>query len=111
MKKGSFLKHLKRISIIFVLLIVFIAGCDEEVKGPDKNLAKLYVDLQVSQELYSYNQDTLKVKQDSIFAHYNTNMEKYRERIEAIPFNSAAWDTFFSYAQHYIDSLKTVNPD
>jgi len=106
MKKGYYLKHLKIISLGLLFLLNF---CSDESSIEEKKLAKIYVDMHLSQEFYSFNPDTLAIKQDSILKAYSVTREEFNRSIEAMPLNSEVWDSFFTYTQTYLDTLRKLN--
>lgn len=101
------MKLLKKIS--FVLLLFILSACDGTKEIDKKELAEVYVDLQLTQELYSYDPDSLMVKQDSVLEYYSLSRAEFNNAIEEIPMASAEWDTFFNHAQVYLDTLRARN--
>ncbi|GJQ61854.1 MAG: hypothetical protein SCALA702_09070 [Melioribacteraceae bacterium] len=101
------MKHLKKTSLVLLLLLIVACGGDKEIDK--KKLAEVYVDLQLTQELYSFDPDTLLVKQDSVLNFYSISRTEFNNAIENIPMASAEWDTFFNHAQLYLDTLRARN--
>ncbi|MBN2570634.1 MAG: hypothetical protein JXA68_00785 [Ignavibacteriales bacterium] len=86
---------------IFLILILLISSNCSDSKSDYENLAKVYVDLLVVQELYLYQTDSLEIKRQEIFSKYSIKEEDYLKALEQIP-DEESWDKFFNYANEYL---------
>jgi hypothetical protein len=90
-----------------MFLLVFV-GCEINEKPSSEKMAHLYVDILVAEEEFKNNGDSLKIAVDSLYSLYKIDEPKYLEQLESYTYDIETWDDFFSLAEVYLDTLKSI---
>ncbi len=73
---------MKKVLLSFILSTILFAACGEAEEYDKRKMARLYVDILVSEETYKHNKDSLKIITDSLYSNYQISDEEYKSRIE-----------------------------
>lgn len=95
----------KEYLLLFVIFIPLLFSNCSDSNIDYENLAKVYVDLLVVEELYAGKPDSLELKRQDIFLKYKTSEQEYLNSLQAIP-DESTWDKFFNYANEYLLELE-----
>ncbi len=90
--------------LIFLSAILFSCGIGKE--GKYDEYARAYTDILFLKHKYGWNKDTLTVKIDSIFTHYQISGKEYNLFFESIKNDEGKWKRFFDLSEKYLDSLR-----
>lgn len=93
--------------VIFTLLLFFV-GCNFEGDFSQNEIGHLYVDVLIAEETYKTEPDSLKVVLDSIYRLHNITEEQYLSELEKYEYDKEKWDTLFSFAEKYLDTLRAI---
>ena len=92
--------------LFIVVLVLSFQSCSFENSPDEEQLAHLYVDLLVTDETYSHDNDSLIIARDSLFEKYQLNENEYKIAIKDLGEEEKTWEDFFALAQEYLDTLK-----
>ena len=93
-------------SFLIFILILISAACDYKSDLNKQNAAKIYVHLQIAEELFRHSEDSLKLEQKKIFAKYNTTNDQYERYLLSFQDDEEQWNEFFDLAMKYIEEIK-----
>jgi hypothetical protein len=100
---------LKPVNESRVLLLLFVSllliNCSGK-KVPQDVLVKIYVENLIAEEKYSFNHDTLQLRQNKIFIENKITRKDFEETLKAMRDDPDAWDDFFKQSNILLDSLK-----
>jgi len=97
------LKQVRKTSLFILILI--ISACSNNPELEDEELAKLYVELMVVDDMYR-DSDSLKLKRIETFQKYSTTKEFYDSTFIQFTHERERWENFFNLTSIYLDSLK-----
>jgi len=92
--------------LIFLIIVIMIAGCGSPKKKDFETASKIYVDNMMVDEKYAGNIDTIKYYRSLVFKKYNMKEEEFKKFLDELSLDRAKWDNFFNMAESYLDTLK-----
>jgi len=103
-------RHLKLIKMKYILLtiIILLISCESKPQPSQKEVAQLYVDIQVAQETYKTMIDSMKINIDRLYIIHNISKEVYKLSLVSYKNDEDTWNNFFDLATEYLDTLKAV---
>ncbi|MCF6270905.1 MAG: hypothetical protein L3J41_14405 [Melioribacteraceae bacterium] len=93
--------------IIFSLFII-LTSCDGTTQPSQKEVAQLYVDIIVAEEIYKTDIDSMKIAVDSLYKFHNITEEVYISSLTDYKSDEDTWNAFFNLADEYLDTLRTI---
>lgn len=81
-------------------------SCSNNQEIEVEQLARVYVDLQVTADIYS-NSDSLEIKRLEVFEKYSISEEVYDSTFIKFSYDKEKWERFFKLANTYLDTLKS----
>lgn len=101
--------QVKRNSVIFLIPVLLLIGCNNHKKIDTETLSKVYVDIMVAQEIYLPNFDSLKIQKEKIFNKYGITEQDYYYNLDSYKADTETWNRFFASSLAYLDTLRKQN--
>ena len=93
---------------ILLTILLLLVSCESTPQPSQKEMAQLYVDIQIAQETYKTMTDSMKIAVDSLYKFHNITKEVYTLSLVNYKNDKDTWNTFFDLATEYLDTLKAV---
>jgi hypothetical protein len=95
--------------LIKILLIAMLcSGCEQDKEPPKEKIARMYVDILIAEQTYMFDADSQSIAIDQVYVKYGISKENYAHEIRKFETDEEEWSEFFTLAENYLDSLKSM---
>lgn len=94
---------------ILLTILLFLISCEKAPQPSQKEVAQLYVDIQIAQENYKTMIDSMKIAVDSLYNFHDISKDIYTSSLESYKNDEEKWNNFFDLATEYLNTLKAID--
>lgn len=93
-------------AVLFFIMLILVSACGNGGGKPSQEkVAKVYVDLLIVKERYGSLTDSLDIHTANVFTKHGISEEEYLKTLASYKADEEKWDSLFSKANGYLDSL------